>query len=533
MNTKIIDCTLRDGGYYNNWDFKDNLVQAYLDCMNELNIDFVEIGFRSLINNGFKGAFAYSTDSFIESLSIPNDLKIGVMVNASELFSNEYTPEDAVNMLFQHSSKSPVELVRFACHIYEFEKTLPLCNVLKDMGYEVGINLMQISEAETAKVISLGKAASKYNLDVLYFADSLGSLSPDDVSNIIRSLRSGWKGPLGIHTHDNMNLALANTHSAINSGATWIDSTVTGMGRGPGNAKTEFTSLEFSNNDNSNGLKKLSELLQNYFLPLQKNYGWGTNHFYYLAGKFKIHPTYIQEMLNDERYEDEDILSLIEHLRVVGGKKFNHRVMETGRLIFQSEASGSWNPRSLIANNNVLIIGSGPSTTEHKQGIEAFIKKSKPFVIALNTSPSIDESLIGLRAACHPMRIVADIKQYKQFSQPLAIPLSQLPLELQNLLADIDIVDYGISIEEGIFSFSEHKCSLPLPLVIAYSLAIASMGGAKNIYLAGMDGYSADDLRSSEMKEILELYSSNKKSVPLISITPTKYDIESSSVYAL
>ena len=85
MNTKIIDCTLRDGGYYNNWDFKDNLVQAYLDCMNELNIDFVEIGFRSLINNGFKGAFAYSTDSFIESLSIPNNIKIGVMVIASYL----------------------------------------------------------------------------------------------------------------------------------------------------------------------------------------------------------------------------------------------------------------------------------------------------------------------------------------------------------------------------------------------------------------------------------------------------------------
>ena len=238
-------------------------------------------------------------------------------------------------------------------------------------------------------------------------------------------------------------------------------------------------------------------------------------------------------MLNDERYEDEDILSLINHLRVVGGKKFNHRIMETGRLIFQSDASGSWDPKSLIANKNVLIIGSGPSTAEHQKGIEAFIKKSQPFVIALNTGLSIKESLIDLRAACHPMRIVADIKQYKQFSQPLAIPLSQLPAELQNLLVDINILDYGISIEEGMFSFSKHKCSIPLPLVIAYSLAIASMGGAKNIYLAGMDGYSADDLRSSEMKEILELYSSNKNSVPLISITPTKYDIESASVYAL
>ena len=238
-------------------------------------------------------------------------------------------------------------------------------------------------------------------------------------------------------------------------------------------------------------------------------------------------------MLNDERYEDEDILSLIEHLRTVGGKKFNHRVMETGRLIFSSEPSGNWNPKTLISNKDVLIIGSGPSAVQHQAGIETFINKSSPFVIALNTNLSIDESLINLRAACHPMRIVADIKQYKKLSQPLAIPLSQLPDELQNLLADIDILDYGLSIQEGLFSFSENQCELPLPLVIAYSLAIASIGGARKIFLAGMDGYSADDRRSSEMAEIFASYSSSKLSVPLISITPTKYDIQSSSVYAL
>ena len=87
MKTLLLDCTLRDGGYYNNWDFDSNLISEYLDSMSALKVDFVEIGLRSLKNEGFKGGCAFSTDAFIESLAIPIELtdKIGVMVNGSEL----------------------------------------------------------------------------------------------------------------------------------------------------------------------------------------------------------------------------------------------------------------------------------------------------------------------------------------------------------------------------------------------------------------------------------------------------------------
>jgi 4-hydroxy 2-oxovalerate aldolase len=82
-----LDCTLRDGGYYNNWDFEPRLVQDYLNAMDSLQIDFVEIGFRTLKNDSFKGGFAYSTDTFLNNLNIPSGLndKIGVMINGSEI----------------------------------------------------------------------------------------------------------------------------------------------------------------------------------------------------------------------------------------------------------------------------------------------------------------------------------------------------------------------------------------------------------------------------------------------------------------
>ena len=91
VHTLIVDCTLRDGGYYNNWDFSPSLVVDYLQAMTGLQADFVEIGFRSVKNEGFKGGFAFSTDQFLRTLPIPPDLldKIGVMVNGSELLLNQ------------------------------------------------------------------------------------------------------------------------------------------------------------------------------------------------------------------------------------------------------------------------------------------------------------------------------------------------------------------------------------------------------------------------------------------------------------
>ena len=130
--TKILDCTLRDGGYYNNWDFDINLVKDYLKVMDFLKVDFIEIGFRSLRNDTFKGAFAFSTDNYLKNLDIPKGLKnkIGVMINGSEI-SNLQNQISVLKMLFKNKSKSPVSLVRIACHIKEFKNCLPAANWLK------------------------------------------------------------------------------------------------------------------------------------------------------------------------------------------------------------------------------------------------------------------------------------------------------------------------------------------------------------------------------------------------------------------
>ena len=103
---KILDCTLRDGGYYNNWDFSRSLVNDYLASMKDIKIDYVEIGFRSLDANEYRGPYYYTSDSFLETLKIPNGLKIGVMVNAAEILSSKFdNPLKVIKKLFTNKKK--------------------------------------------------------------------------------------------------------------------------------------------------------------------------------------------------------------------------------------------------------------------------------------------------------------------------------------------------------------------------------------------------------------------------------------------
>lgn len=535
---------MRDGGYYNNWDFSQELISDYLLAMDALQIDFIEIGFRTLNNDEFKGGCAFSTDSFINSLVIPHALKnkIGVMVNGSELIvpadsnktSQDIYMEEVLERLFSPQKKSPVSLVRIACHVKDFETCLSAANWLKNNGYLVGFNLMQVAECPIEELTRLAELANKCPIDVLYFADSMGSLTPDKTSQIIKAFQSGWKGELGIHTHDNMGQAIANSTQAINDGVVWLDSTVTGMGRGAGNAQTEYLVLiAESKRQIKPNLTKLLELISNDFKPLQNHFGWGANMYYYLAGQYNIHPSYVQEMLSDKSYSDEDILAVIDHLKVEGARKFNWHTLNTATHFYSEEVNGTWSPIDGIKGRDVLILGGGPSVSKYKDVIERYVRVKKPFVIALNTQRGITNDLIDIRVACHPVRLSADSREHLNLPQQLVTPVSMLPEDVKKELANKELLDFGVKVQPGEFKFSDKSCVLPCSLVLAYALAIANSGQAANIFLTGLDGYDADDTRRKEVNEMFHLYNKNRNTTDICSITPTRYEIAVQSIYGL
>lgn len=496
-------------------------------------VDIVELGLRSLINKDFKGASAYTTDSYIRTLTIPSNLKVAVMINATEIVG-DMPQEEALNKLFPaDASNSPVDVVRIACHVHEFVKALPACNWLKERGYIVGFNLMQVADRSKQEVETLSLEASKYPIDALYFADSMGSMDPSQTTQIISWLRKHWQGAMGIHTHDNMGLALSNTLQAIKDGVTWLDATVTGMGRGPGNARTEELVIEAADmRKQAINMVPLMSVIRSYFQPLKNQCGWGSNPYYYLSGKYGIHPTYIQEMLGDSRYSEEDILAAIDHLKEEGGKKFSFNALDATRHFYQGDARGEWAPEGLIKGREVLILGAGPGVAEHKVAIESYIASKKPVVIALNTQSAVGQHLIDMRVACHPVRLLADCKAHTALPQPLVTPVSKLPTDVLESLDGKKLLDFGVTVQSNTFSFSVTSAVLPNSLVISYALALATSGKASRILLAGFDGYGADDPRTQEMQKVLELYK-NSAALNVISITPTSYSIPTLSVYAM
>ena len=530
----FLDCTLRDGGYYNSWDFSPDLIKKYLDAMQFAGVDIVELGFRSLNKQGYRGASAFTTDEFLHDLKIPKNLDVGVMINGSDLIKSDDL-EKALHKLFPNdSSVSPVTLVRIACRIDEFGEALPASQWLKDNGFKVGFNLMQIADCSEAEIKELALLSLNYPLDVLYFADSMGAMKPEDISRIVQLLRSEWNGAIGIHTHDNMGLALSNTLKGLDDGVTWIDSTVTGMGRGPGNARTEELAIEVADRrGNQLNMIPLMRLIQDDFKPMQDLYGWGSNPYYYLAGKYGIHPSFIQEMLGDSRYSEEDLLSVIDQLRNKSGKRFSRQTLANARGFFSGTPSGRWSPYSEFSERDVLILGSGPGVKKHRTAIERFIKNKKPVVLAINTQSSVDSSLIDFRVACHPIRLFADCLVHKNLEQPLIAPFSMLPTGVQEMLRGKEILDFGVNVCLDSFSFNDTYCTIPALLVVCYALCIATSGGASKVFLAGFDGYGADDQRTLEMCKVLERYQDLDQSLPVTAITPTRYGVHSQSVYAL
>ena len=278
---------------------------------------------------------------------------------------------------------------------------------------------------------------------------------------------------------------------------------------------------------------KLLELIRKYFKPMQNSYGWGINPFYYLAGQYGIHPSYIQKTLQDKRYNEEDIMAVIDFLKIEGGKKFSLDTLEVARNFYSGKPFGTWEPQTLLKDKIVLILGTGPSIKKYQSEIEDFIEHTKPYVIALNTKSNIRHELINARAACHPVRLLANCKEHLKLPQPLITPFSMLPEVVKTNLAKKEILDFGVIINNQGFGFNKNYCELPNSLVIAYTLAIANSGHSKKIILAGFDGYNADDSRSKEMSQLLKTYKNTPNTVSLTSITPTSYEVPIKSIFGL
>lgn len=528
MKNKIkhLDCTLRDGGYYNNWFFNKELINEYLHSMRKLQIDYVEIGFRFTDKKKIKGPTAYTTENFLNSLKIPKDLKLGVMINAGDFLNKKQISTSLIDKFFTKKKNSKISLVRIACHHHEIPFIKPIVLNLKSKGYLVGINIMQISERTKKEIKNIINQINQMNIKILYFADSLGSLKPKDLKMIVSQIKKNWKGEIGIHTHDNMGKALDNTLEAIKLGVTWVDSTVTGMGRGPGNTKTEEAIIELNRLMKKKvDLLPTLNLIEKYFKKLKQKYGWGSNIYYYFAGIKGVHPSFVQQMIGDPTFPPDKILSNINYLSKLGGKNYTKELITQNDQIFNGNDVGEWMPSQYLQNKNILIIGPGQNLKKNISKVIKFIKVKKPIVLSLNFNNFLNEKYINFYVASNCLRLLVDLKFKKKLNRPIIVPYNKIKKLISQSVEKFEFLNFGLQVKNGIFEFLERNAVTPNSLVISYALAIATSGKSKKIYLAGLDGYSSDSPKKNTVNEVFSNFFLANRSIKIKSITPTLYKL--------
>ena len=296
---KILDCTLRDGGYYTDWKFDTKLVRQLVKSLDNNGIDIIELGYKSPIKGG---PYRKCNDGFISSV-------INFSVNADLAFMidvKDYIIEDKVNQSLLKDIIKPssiFKICRVAAKYNEIKYIPEIVNTLQGLGYKVACNLMAISKVEDSEIKEYVNITKDLNLIATYIADSYGALYPIDVIVLFNEFNIN-----GIHTHDNMGLAFANCLEAINNGAEYIDGTLTGMGRGVGNVTTEQL-LSYRGEIKSDLLDCINQ-----FNKMKNYYGWGTNPLYHQAGKHHIHPLYMQD-LNQSNLNSEQLIEVVNSLQ--------------------------------------------------------------------------------------------------------------------------------------------------------------------------------------------------------------------------
>ena len=528
MKFNIIECTLRDGGYHLNWNFDDEFVNNYIKVTESLNIKNIEFGFRFFENNKWNGEYAFTTEETINRFKFKKSTKVGVMVFSGQVFTDSKIDIAKLNFLFPLSKdQSRLDFIRIATYPDGLDETYKIALKLKQKGYKVSINLMQIHRVPEKMLIEFAKKSKEIELDSIYFADSVGCLDPKDVTAIVKLLVNNFKGSVGIHAHDNRGLAFANSIAALNAGANWIDGTFTGMGRGPGNTKTEDLILNFFEDSNNRYLKMIN-FIDSFLMDKKNKYKWGSSPLYFLSGKNKVHPSYIQEMNLNKNLTVLDKLNFLQTTDYIDKESFDiSNINYIDKFYSDIKKDLPENTLKVDQNKPVLILGSGNGTRDFKIEIEKFIKKIKPAVFELNFNGNIDQSLVNYHVYTNPQRFFSELDKLTKSKTEVIVPS-----KITTFQEYIKVHNFEIKINsKNKFILNKKYAELPNSLAVSYALALSCLFNNENLYIAGFDGY--DDVeRNYKVNETFKIFEkiSSKK---IVSITPTKYMVIQKSIFPL
>lgn len=282
-NHKILDCTIRDGGLVNNWDFSVQFVQDMYRGLSAAGVEYMEIGYKNsakLLKSDDAGPWRFLNEDFLKEV-IPqkSETKLSALVDIGRVDENDILPRE----------HSQLDLIRVACYVKDLDKGLALVQKFHDMGYETTINIMALSHVMENELNDAFDTISRSPVDVVYIVDSYGSMDYKDVDYLVTKFqRQLPEKMLGMHMHNNMQLAFANTLVGAEKGVTFLDASVYGMGRAAGNCPTELLVASLKNPRYE--LKPVLGIIEDHMIAMREKVEWGYIIPYMIAGALNEHP---------------------------------------------------------------------------------------------------------------------------------------------------------------------------------------------------------------------------------------------------
>lgn len=531
MSIQILDCTLRDGGYINDWKFGKKAIISIIEKLENAGIDIIECGFLT-------GMVEDADCSLFNNIAqikkvVPPKPRNAMYVAMIAMGEKELHPKELED--FQSGS---IEGVRLTFHKNEIEQAFEWAQIIKDKGYKVfmqPVGTVFYSDIELLRLVDKINRLKPY---AFYIVDTLGSMYRNEVSHrfylIDENMDSDIK--LGFHGHNNLQLAFSNAQvlGKIQTKRTLIlDSSVYGMGRGAGNLPTELITQYINKNISQKyDVTMVMDIYDEYISAVRKYHEWGYTMPYHIAASHVCHPSYAAYLINRQTLTMKDIEKIIQSIPEEYKIIYDQKLIESLYTKFQSKKiDDNESVRAItdmISGRKVLLLAPGRTLTAKYAEIMNFINREKPFVISVNFV-DVKYHMNACFISNHK-RIDIIGREIKLLNGIQAILTSNITgYEDKNCI----YVDYKRYIN------SDEMISDNAGLML---LRLMERCGAETVYLAGFDGfhhrhngnyYSSElDLKINE-EEVLEKQIRISSQLKAISekirikfITPSVYDRE-------
>ncbi len=292
---KVLDCTIRDGGLMNNWQFEERFVRNVFRALSDAGVDIMEIGYLSsekAYSRTENGPWKFCMDADLRRIFGEEKcaMKIAAMADIGRI---EY--ED-----IPQKTQSPLDIIRVACYAKDCDKAIDLAHHCIDKGYDACVQLMAVSKVIERDLDEALEDLAKSRVSTVYIVDSYGSLYCEQVESLVKRYRAALPDKIiGFHGHNNQQLAFSNSIEAIIHGANQIDATLFGIGRAAGNCPLELM-MSFLKNPKYD-LGPILGVIEAELIPLSKKLDWGYHIPYAVTGILNEHPRSAMKLMASEQ----------------------------------------------------------------------------------------------------------------------------------------------------------------------------------------------------------------------------------------